>query len=145
MKTSTTRSLFVLVLMVGFLSIEKSYAQSNQDIYAIIESKNDNFQKSFNSKEINGLLNIYDDNACIVSLGCGKEIIAGYYSEVSQRLKINEINITHVSVSDTIAIETGTWIATTGKNQSFVGTYYSKWKLTNNDWVIISDSSVPFK
>lgn len=106
-----------------------------------IEKSNSDFIKWFNSGEINFLVNLYREDACLVSRGCGKDFIKSYYNVEASKFKFTEIKSTSIAVNDTVAIEKGKWSAILNSGQPIGGEYTSEWRLTNSEWLIVSETS----
>jgi len=147
LKTNTMRKISILsiaifAIILGVTSLTNAtFGQSDNKVKNIIEKTNSDFVKWFNKGEIDLLVELYRDDACLVSRGCGKEFIKNYYSIESGRYKFTEIKATTVSVSDTIAVEKGKWTAISNTGETFGGEYLSEWRLTNKKWLIVSESS----
>lgn len=147
LKTNTMRKITVLsvslcAIVIGISSFTfGAFAQSDTKVKKFINGQNENFIKWFNSSDIESLVNLYRDDACLVSRGCGKAFIREYYGVGSAMYKFIEINTTSVSVSDTIAVEKGTWKIQLNSGEMLEGEYLSEWRLTDNRWLIASESS----
>jgi transcriptional regulator with XRE-family HTH domain len=132
--------LFAIVFSIFSLASE-SEAQSVSKAESIIEQNNANFKKWFNSGDIDSLVELYRDDACLVSRGCGKDYIRNYYNFESGRFKFSELSITSISVSDTIAVEKGKWRAMLSSGETIGGEYLSEWRYKDKKWLIVSESS----
>lgn len=147
LKTNTMRkisilSVALLALIFGITSItSESYAQSDASVKKIIEKNNANFVKWFNNGEIDSLLTIYRNDACVISRGCGKDYIRDYYSLVYTQIKFTEIEVISVNVDDSLAVEKGRWGALMESGDTIGGEYLAEWKLTNKKWLIVSEST----
>jgi transcriptional regulator with XRE-family HTH domain len=147
LKTKTMKKISILTLAIiaiifGISSLTSEiFGQSDLKVKKIIEKTNSDFLKWFNSGEINSLVDLYRDDACLVARGCGKDFIKNYYSIESSKYKFTEIKATSVSVSDTIAVEKGKWSAILNSGETFGGEYLSEWRFTNKKWLIVSESS----
>lgn len=147
LKTNTMKKISILsvgifMLILGITSLtNNSFGQADAKVKKVIEKTNADFLQYFNKGEINALMELYRDNACIVSRGCGKEFIRNYYTIESGRYKFTEIKATSVSVSDTIAVEKGKWKALLNSGVSIGGEYLSEWRFSNKKWFIVSESS----
>jgi transcriptional regulator with XRE-family HTH domain/ketosteroid isomerase-like protein len=142
MKKISILSIVIIAVILGVSSLtSETFGQSDSKVTKIIEKTNSDFLKWFNSGEINSLVELYRDDACLVSRGCGKEFIKNYYSIESTRYKFTEIKATSVSVSDTIAVEKGKWSALLNSGEVIGGEYLSEWRFTNKKWLIVSESS----
>lgn len=135
-----TIALFAIILGVSSLTSE-SFGQSDSKVAKIIEETNSDFLKWFNSGEINLLVELYREDACLVSRGCGKAFIKNYYINESGKYKFTEIKATSISVSDTIAVEKGRWAAILNSGETIGGEYLSEWRFSDKKWKIVSESS----
>lgn len=147
LKTNTMKKISILsaglfALVIGITSLTGNlFAQSDSRVQKIIEKNNENFIHWFNNGEIGSLVELYREDACLVSRGCGKEFIRHYYTAESQRFRFTEIKVAHVSVSDTIAVEKGSWKAVMHSGETIGGEYLVEWKLTDKQWLVVSESS----
>lgn len=142
MKKISILSIAIFAIILGISSLtSQTFAQSDSKVRNQIEKSNSDFVKWFNKGEINSLLNLYSDDACLISRGCGKDFIKNYYNTESTRFKFTEIKLTSVTVNDTIAIEKGKWSAILNSGEPIGGEYISEWRFTNNKWLIVSESS----
>ena len=142
MKKISILSIAFIAIILGILSLtNETFGQSDSKVKKIIEKTNSDFLKWFNNGEINLLVELYREDACLISRGCGKDFIRNYYGIESIKYKFTEIKATSVSVSDTIAVEKGKWSAILSSGEMIGGEYLSEWRFTNNKWLIVSESS----
>jgi transcriptional regulator with XRE-family HTH domain len=147
LKTNTMKKVSILsvalfAIILGISSITNvTFGQSDSKAEKIIKKTNSDFLQFFNNGEINSLVELYRDDACLVSRGCGKEFIRNYYSAETNKYKFTEITATEISVSDSIAVEKGKWRATLQSGELIGGEYLSEWRLTNKKWLIVSELS----
>ena len=142
MKKITILSVVVFTVVFGISSLtSKTFAQSDSKVKKIIEKQNTNFKNWFNNGDIESLVKLYRNDACLISRGCGIDFIKAYYEVESKRFTFTEITITSVSVSGTLAVEKGTWKAILNSGEKIGGEYLSEWKLTDKKWLIASESS----
>lgn len=142
MKKISILTVAIFAIIFGITSLTNlTFGQSESNVERIIEKTNTDFLHFFNNGEINSLVELYRDDACLVSRGCGKEFILNYYSTEASKYKFTEIKATSISVSDTIAIEKGRWRATLNSGVTIGGEYLSEWRFTNKKWLIVSESS----
>lgn len=142
MKKISILSIAIIAIFLGISSLtSNSFGQSDSKVKKIIEKTNSDFLEWFNNGEINSLVELYRDDACLVSRGCGKDFIKNYYSIESIKYKFTEIKATSVSVSDTIAVEKGKWSAILNSGEKIGGECLSEWRFTNKKWLIVSESS----
>ena len=142
MKKISILSIAILAILFGVSSLTSQiFAQSDSKVQKQIEKSNSDFVKWFNKGEINSLVELYREDACLVSRGCGKDFIKTYYNIESSKFKFTEIKLTSINVSDTIAIEKGKWSAILNSGEKIGGEYVSEWRFTDNKWLIVSESS----
>lgn len=147
LKTNTMRKITILTiaafaLIFGISSLSNStFAQSEAKVRKIIHKHNNNFMVWFNAGDIESLVGLYRDDACLVSRGCGKSFIKNYYSLESSKYTFLEITPTDISVSDTLAVEKGRWKARLHSGEIIGGEYLSEWKQSGKKWFIVSESS----
>jgi len=142
MKKISILSIAIFAIVLGISSLtNETFAQSDSKVKRIIEKNNSNFLKWFNNGDIDSLVELYCEDACLVSRGCGQVFIKNYYDMASSQFKYTELKVTSVSVSDTIAIEKGKWSAILDSGKTIDGEYLSEWKFTNKKWLIVSESS----
>lgn len=142
MKKISVLSLAIFAILLGMNSLmHKTFGQSDGKVKKAIEKTNADFITWFNEGDINSLVELYRDDACLVSRGCGKEYIYNYYTNEATKFRFTEIKATSVSVGDTIAVEKGIWSATLNSGGTIGGEYLSEWRFTNKKWLIVSESS----
>lgn len=134
-------AIFAIVFCISSLT-NQTFAQSDSKVRNQIEKSNSDFVKWFNKGEINSLVELYRDDACLISRGCGKDFIKNYYNIESGKFKFTELKSTSISINDTIATEKGKWSAILNSGETIGGEYVSEWRFTNNKWLIVSESSV---
>ncbi len=147
LKTNTMKKVSILsvalfAVIFGISSLTNiTFGQSDSKVRKIIEQTNTDFMEYFNSGDIDSLVKLYRDDACLVSRGCGKEFIRSYYTKETTKFKFTEIKATSISVSDSIAVEKGKWKAILNSGETIGGEYLSEWRLSNKKWLIVSESS----
>lgn len=147
LKTNTMKKLSILSVTVfaivfGISSLaSQAFGQSDSKAKKEIEKSNANFVKWFNNGDISSLVELYSDDACLVSRGCGKDFIKNYYSAETSKFKFTELKSINIEVKDTVAIEKGKWSAVLKSGEAIGGEYLSEWRFTNNKWLIVSESS----
>jgi|SRR6056297_170860 len=138
--TILSGALFLIVFGLASIIGEVS-AQSDSRVKQIIEKNNADFINWFNKGEIDSLTELYRDDACLVSRGCGKNFIKQYYTAESQKFKFTKLDIERIEVEDSVAIERGQWSAVFQSGEILGGAYLSVWRLTEGHWLIASESS----
>ena len=147
LKTHTMRKLSILAVTAVLIGLgltalaTKSNAQSIAEVTEIIEGHNANYIKWFNEGDIESLLTIYRDDACILPFACGKgELRVFLQSELRRGYVLKEFKIHSVSVSDTIAVEKGTFVVQTGIGE-LTGMYMTEWRYSDKKWLTVFDIS----
>lgn len=144
LKTHTMKKISILTISTLVVGLTVSglhfqcQAQTNDKVKKIIDENNKNFVRWYNSGKIDSLSLLFDEKACLVSLGCGRAFIKDYY-EKSNIYKFREVKAKEVKVDGDIAKETGYWAITTDSGKEVRGNYYSEWHFVNNKWLITSD------
>lgn len=142
MKKITVLTLLAFAVIFGITSVSNvTLAQSDRKVKQEITEKNEQFYKWFNSGNVDSLMGLYHEDACIISKGCGKDYIRGYYETTTKEFKFLELKTTNVSVSDSLAVEKGRWSVVLNNGETFRGEYLSEWKLSNKSWLIVSEST----
>lgn len=147
LKTHTMRKISILsgalfLIIFGLTSIiGEVNAQADSRVKQIIKKNNTDFINWFNKGEIDSLTELYRNDACLVSRGCGKDFIRRYYTAESQKFKFTKLDIERIEVEDSVAIERGQWSAVFQSGQTLGGAYLSVWRLTEGQWLIESESS----
>lgn len=151
LRTNTMRKLMILslpLIAVGLLlvlSSRKSEAQNITEVKEIIEQKNRKMTEWFNSGQIDSVLTIYRNDACLIAIGCGKNAIREYYTIQSDRFRFQSINTISVSVSDTIAVEKGNWVIRFYSGDVIHGEYLSEWRYSKGVWLMVNDIGSPMQ
>ena len=142
MRKITILTMLAFAVIFGVTSVTNvTLAQSDHKVAQEIKENNERFFEWFNKGEIDSLTDLYHPDACIISKGCGKNFIRNYYKAQSAKYKFAELKTTDVSVSDSLAVEKGRWSVVFNNGETFSGEYMSEWKLSNNKWLIVSESS----
>ena len=116
-------------------------AQSPKKVKAIIQANGDDFMRWFNTGEVDSLLTLYRDDACLLALGCGKELISTFYQSQVTLYKFEEFRILSVSVCDSVAVEKGNWTVSLESGGVIRGQYLTEWRRTGKKWLIVNDIS----
>jgi len=148
LKTDTMKKLSILTLAfiligLGINSLlSKSNAQSIDDITKIIEAKNTDYIQWFNDGDIESLVSLYREDACILPWGCGHEYIRHFLeSEMNNRYEFKELKIESVSLSDTVAVEKGHFRILHQDMGLISGMYMSEWRYSDKKWLMVNDIS----
>jgi len=149
LKTNTMKKLAILTpafAAIVFLSLTvciDGNAQSEKKVKQIINDYNKNIVSWFNAGQLDSLLTIYSDDACLVGIGCGKTIIRDFYKSQMNDIKFEELSATSINVSKSIAVEKGRWVASLHSGRTLRGEYLTEWRRRDKKWQIVNDISTP--
>jgi ketosteroid isomerase-like protein len=118
-------------------------AQSEKKVKQLINNTNKDIVRWFNSGQVDSLLTIYSDDACLVGIGCGKTIIREFYKSQMNVVKFEELSATSISVSKSIAVEKGRWVVSLHSGGILRGEYLTEWQRKDKKWLIVNDISAP--
>lgn len=142
MKKITILSLILFALVFGISSLaNKTFAQSEKKVKEIIEHNNSNFVNWFNDGNIESIIALYKEDACIIASGCGKIFIKDYYKYIINSCKVVKITTTNLSLQKSLAVEKGTWEIQIESGKKIKGEYITEWQLVNKKWLIANESS----
>jgi len=147
LKTNTMKKLSVLTVALAatvfiLLAVSSdSKGQSVSKVRKTIEANGENFMRWFNTGQVDSLLTQYRDNACLLAVGCGKEVIYAFYKSSVTLYRFEEFKITSLSVCDSIAVEKGRWTVSTHSGATIRGEYLTEWHRTGKEWLIVNDIS----
>lgn len=139
-KVSILTAIAAAITLVLFLTLTPSgNAQETAEVEKIIHKNNADFFRWFNSGNIDSLMTLYRDDACLVAVTCGKDLIAEHYRTQSAIYTFERLNNMSISVSDSIAVEKGQWIIILSDGKRYLGEYLTEWRNTNGIWLIVND------
>jgi ketosteroid isomerase-like protein len=142
MKKLTSLPIVMLVLFFGLTSIvSETSAKSKTKTQKTIEQANKNMVRWFNNGKIDSLVTSYDDNACLLGIGCGKAAIKDFFNAQSGSYKFREITVTSLSVRGDLAVEKGKWKVELTQGAELTGEYLTEWHYTKKKWLIVNDVS----
>ena len=148
LKTNTMKKLSIMTLafaatvFVLLTVCMDGSAQSEKKVKQMINNTNKNIVRWFNSGQVDSLLTIYSDDACLVGIGCGKTIIREHYKSQMNALKFEELNATSISVSNSIAVEKGRWVVSLYSGGTLRGEYLTEWhRKDKKTWLIVTEIS----
>ena len=147
LKTNTMRKLSILTLAFAatvFILLTvcmDGNAQSEAKVKKIINETNANYIRWFNSGQVDSVLTIYSEDACLVGLGCGKEFIRKYLRTQVGIFSFEGMNVISISVSGSIAVEKGRWLISTHDGGKISGEYLTEWRRKDKKWQIVNDIS----
>jgi transcriptional regulator with XRE-family HTH domain len=149
-KTHTMRKISVLTLVLaglvtGLLLIStEGKAQSASKVEEYIREAAPDFVRWFNNGDIDSLVTLYHEDACILGEGCGKNLIRAHYREQSGFLEFEEMIVTSVTVQRKLALEKGRWTVRLDHGAVLRGEYSTEWKRFGKKWLIVNDASTTY-
>jgi len=147
LKTNTMKKLSILTVifaatvLVLLTVCMDGNAQSETKVRKIISESNKDFVRWFNTGQVDSLITIYRDDACLVGQGCGKSYIRDYYRSQMNAYRFEELGAISISVADSIAVEKGRWIISTYSGGRLSGEYLTEWRRRDKKWQIVNDVS----
>ena len=147
LKTNTMRKLSILTVVFAAAAIVllsvcmDGNAQSAKKVRKIIEESNVNYVRWFNTGEVDSLMTVFRDDACLVGDGCGKAFIRQHMASLMGGYQIEELRIISLSVADSVAVEKGRWTILLPGETRFSGEYLTEWRRTKKRWLVVNDIS----
>jgi transcriptional regulator with XRE-family HTH domain len=147
LKTNTMKKLSVLTLIFAAATFVllaiciDGNAQSEKKVRKIIEENNRNLVRWFNAGQVDSLLTLYRNDACLAGEGCGKAVIRDFYLYQTSIFHFDELGAVSVSVADSIAVERGQWSGSTTSGIRLRGAYLTEWRRNGKTWQIVNDIS----
>jgi len=145
LKTNTMKKITILVitgLIVAFglfALCSESKAQKAEKVQKIIESHTNKINEWVNRGEIDSIMTMYRDDACVLPSIKGKnEIREMIKSAIDKGYKIKEDHALSVSIGDSIAVQKDTHTCIYSGSE-FKQTGMTEWRLTNGKWLIVFD------
>jgi transcriptional regulator with XRE-family HTH domain len=147
LKTNTMKKISILTLVFAaavfvLLSVcMDGKAQSELEVRETITENNINFVRWFNTGEVDSLLTLYADDACVLGDGCGKTNIRAFFRNQMSFVEFEDLNIISISVADSIAVEKGRWVGSLDSGVKLRGEYLTEWRRRDKKWQIVNDIS----
>jgi transcriptional regulator with XRE-family HTH domain len=147
LKTNTMRKLSVLTLIFAAATFVllaiciDGNAQSQKKVTKIIEENNRDFLRWFNTGQVDSLMTLYRDDACVLGEGCGKAVIRDFYQTQMELITFEVLEPVSISVADSIAVERGQWVADMSAGIRLRGAYLTEWRRRGKTWQIVNDIS----
>ena len=95
-----------IVSILIFKLASNSNKQSTKEVTEIIHNNQSNIKRWMNNKQVDSVLTMYSDDACILHSVCGKVQIRQMMNDVvTNDYELIEYNSISIDVSDTIAVE----------------------------------------
>lgn len=145
LKTNTMKKLSILTVVFAAAAIVllgiciDGKAQSEKKVRKIIEANNENLMNWFNAGDLENLMTLYAEDACLVGQGCGKAVFRENYGTQMRFFKFDELIALSVSVADSIAVERGRWSGTVNSGTRLSGEYLTEWRRRDKTWLIVND------
>jgi len=134
--------LTTIVMVVALVSLTThGQAQSAKKIQSLLEEKNQNLIRWFEEGNVDSIMTLYHDDACLLGSGCGKTFIRNQISMQVNLFVFNNLTISSVSVADDIAVEKGRYEIEFKDGTLIRGEYMTEWRYENKEWLIIFDIS----
>lgn len=149
LKTNTMKKLSILTVIIAVLAIVllsvcvDSHAQSEKKVRKLINETNMNTVRWFNTGQLDSLMSVYWDDACLMGAGCGKAFIRDHFSTQMDIYKFESLRAVSITVADSIAVEKGRWVVTIYSGGRLSGEYLTEWRRRDKKWKIVTDISVP--
>jgi transcriptional regulator with XRE-family HTH domain len=150
LRKDTMKKLSVLSMAVAAIALillalsADGSAQPASKVKKMIMAYDQDFVRWFNTGQVDSLVAMYREDACLLALGCGKPLIREFYSRQISMLKFEELDLTSFSVADSIAVEKGRWRVRLNSGQLVNGEYLTEWRKTGKKWLIVNDISDTF-
>ena len=147
LKTNTVKKLSILTLafaatvFVLLTVCMDGNAQSEKKVRQLITEANKDIVRWFNAGQVDSLVTLYSDDACLMGIGCGKAIIRDHYKSQMNAIKFEELSATSINVSNSIAVEKGRWVVTLYSGATLRGEYLTEWQRKDKKWQIVNDIS----
>ena len=118
MKKISILTIIIITAVFIFLNLgSESSAQTPAEVKRTIKASNQNFIRWFNTKQIDLLVNLYRNDACLVGIGCGKAVISGFFGTELKDFMLKALDSHDITISDSIAIEKGHLILTASSGE----------------------------
>lgn len=146
LKTKTMKKISILTVLACALTFgliiifSDGQAQSAEKVKKAIAQTNEDFVRYFNEGNVDALVSIYRDDACLPGKGCGKEVVLAYFQgALLAGYKFKSLNTTSLTMEKSVAVEKGSFILELKNGHEISGDYITEWKLTDNKWRISND------
>jgi transcriptional regulator with XRE-family HTH domain len=142
-KDLTRRILLLLITSIAsifiFNLISNSKIKSTTEVKEIIQKNQSDIKRWMNSKQVDSVLTMYSDDACILYSICGKIQIREMINDViNNDYELIDYSSLSINVSDTIAVEKyKNTYRYKGKINNQIGII--EWHFKNKKWSIVND------
>ncbi|MDF9798254.1 hypothetical protein OKW21_003517 [Catalinimonas alkaloidigena] len=142
MKTTKMSALTICTFCLMMMTVAtESKGQSTAEAQQAIQTANDNYVKWFNQGQVDSLMTLYREDACVIGIGCNKNYLTDYYRAQMGRYSFNKLAADHISIQDTIAKEEGKFSILFASGNEVKGTYVTEWQYTDGQWQIKRDQA----
>ncbi len=128
-----------IISILIFKLVYNSNKQSIEEVKEIIQKNQSNIKRWMNNKQVDSVLTMYSDDACILHSICGKVQIREMMNNViNNEYKLIDYNSLSIDISDTIAVEKyKNTYRYKGKIKNQTG--ITEWHFKNEKWSIVND------
>jgi transcriptional regulator with XRE-family HTH domain/ketosteroid isomerase-like protein len=147
LRTNTMKKISILSVMLVSLTalfsvvISDSNAQDAAALKKKIDDVNKNYARWFNNGQIDSLMTLYREDACLVGKGCGKAFIKNQYASMVGSFSFQQIVATDVTASESVATESGYAMLKLASGEVVRSEYLVEWRLTDGQWLAYKESS----
>jgi transcriptional regulator with XRE-family HTH domain len=141
MKKISILSVILILLLCGlFIICTEGKAQKTKEAIIAIENSQKNINTWLNKGQVDSVLTLFREDACMMPSWCGKiEIRENLQNAIDGKYKLIEFQNISISVADSIAVQKYYDVFEYSGN-----TYRQKgiteWRLTNGKWLIVNDA-----
>ena len=138
-RTTLLLLIISIVSILIFKRVSNANTQSTIEVTEIIHHNQSNIKRWMNNRQVDSVLTVYTDNACILNSVCGKVQIRQMMNDVvNNDYELIEYNSISINVSGSIAVEKYKNIYRyKGKVRNQVG--ITEWHYQNGKWLIAND------
>lgn len=128
-----------IVSIAIFKIVSNSKKQATTEVIEILEKNQSAIKQWMNNKQVDSVLTLYSDNACILNSACGKIQIREMMNNIVKNdYKLLEYNSTSINISNTIAVEKyKNTYRYKGKISNQIG--ITEWHFKDGKWLIVND------
>jgi transcriptional regulator with XRE-family HTH domain len=128
-----------LVSIIVFKLISNYKTQSAKEVKEIIQKNQSNIKRWMNNMQVDSVLTMYSDDACILHSICGKiQIRKMMNNAINNDYELIDYNSLSIDVSNTIAVEKyKNTYRYKGKINNQIG--ITEWHFKNGKWSIVND------
>lgn len=141
MKTTKMYTLAILTFCLTLLTVTESKAQSTAEAREAIQTANANYVQWFNQGQLDSLMTLYHEDACVAGIGCHKNYLTDYYRVQMGRYTFKKLAADNISIEDNTAREEGKFIIQFASGNEVRGTYVTEWQYTEGQWQIRNDQA----